>query len=107
MATLEIPTLTDGTLAYDQTVELEGVTYRFAFRFNVRRECWTFSIRGLDDTPILTGQVVSLSIPLNRRAVGGPPGRLFAISTAGDEPPGLLDLGGRVRLVYVESASAA
>jgi hypothetical protein len=107
MAIIEIPTLTDGTLAYDQVTTLEDVAYAFTFRWNVRRELWSFSIAALDGTPILTGQTVHLDIPLTRRAVGGPPGTLIAVSSAGDDPPALLDLGGRVRLTYIESTTTA
>lgn len=105
---LILDTLTDGLTAYDQRTELDGVTYLFTFRWNTRRERWTFSIDGLDGTPILTGQTVSLFIPLNRRAVGGPPGMLLAVPEDGStEPPGLLDLGARVRLYYLTAAELA
>jgi hypothetical protein len=101
-------TLTDGQTAYDQRTELDGVTYLFTFRWNARRERWTFSIDGLDGTPILTGQTVSLFVPLNRRAVGGPPGVMLAIpEDDSTEPPGLLDLGARVKLQYWTAAEVA
>lgn len=103
MAILEIPTLTDGTTAYDQRVELDGEEWLVSFRWNSRVDRWFFSIDGLDGVPRLTGAAVSLDIPLNRRAVSGPPGQFFAISESGDDPPGLLDLGGRVKLFYVEA----
>ncbi len=105
MAIVEIPTRTDGTLAYDQVTTLEDVAYQFTFRWNARRELWSFSIAALDGTPILTGQTVHLDIKLNRRAVAGPPGTLIAVSSVGDDPPALTDLGGRVRLTYVESTT--
>ncbi len=108
MATLEVQTLTDGTLTYDHRAIIEGVEYLLTFQWNARRERWAFSINGLDAAPILTGQTVSLGIPLNRRAVGGPPGVFIAVSTSDNlEPPALTELGGRVRLLYVEAADAA
>jgi hypothetical protein len=104
MAVLEIPTLTDGTPTYDIRTALDGVEYILTFAWNARRERWAFSINGLDGADILTGQTVSLGIPLGRRAVGGPPGVLMAISTSDDvETPSLTELGARVRLLYVEA----
>lgn len=104
MALIEIDTLTDGTAAYDERLELEGVEYILTFLWNVRRERWSFSITGLDGAAILTGATVSLGVPLNRRAVAGPPGLFVAVSLSeNDDPPGLTDLGGRVSLLYVES----
>ncbi len=97
-----VPTFTDGTEAYDQRTQLEGVEYLFEFRYNLRRELWTFTMRALDGTPLLTGQTVHVGIPLNRRAVGGPPGLLMAISETDDiNSPTLHELGGRVKLCYL------
>ncbi len=101
---IEIPTLTDGTTAYDQRVELDGEEWLLTFRWNPRIDRWFFSITGLDGVPRLTGAAVSLNIPLNRRAVSGPPGTFIALSESGDDPPGLLDLGGRVKVYYVEKS---
>lgn len=99
-----IDTLTDGTTAYDQRVELDGEEWLLSFRWNSRIDRWFFSIDGLDGVPRLTGAAVSLAVPLNRRSVNGPPGVFVATSESGDDPPGLLDLGGRVKLYYVEEA---
>jgi len=108
MSIRDIPTRTDGTLTYDERVELEGVEYLFTFAWNARRERWAFSIASLDGAPILTGQTVSLGVPLNRRAVGGPPGVFIAVSNTDDvEPPALTELGERVSLMYLEAADAA
>lgn len=99
-----IPTLSgaDAVEAYDQRTSLEGVEYLWAFRYNLRRELWSFSITALDGTPILTGQSVYVGLVLNRRAVGGPPGILMAISETDDiDPPGFAELGERVKLVYL------
>lgn len=105
---LLIPTLTDGTEAYDQRTQLEGVEYLLAFRYNLRRELWTISIRALDGRAILTGQSVHVGIVLNRRAVQGPPGVLLAISETGDlGSPQLHELGARVKLCYLTTAEVA
>lgn len=100
---IEIDTLTDGTTAYDQRTELDGVEYLLTFRWNDRRQRWAFSINGLDGSDILTGATVSLFIPLNRRAVAGPPGVFLALPESDTtDPPGLLELGARVKLLYLD-----
>lgn len=105
---LVLQTLTDSTEAYDQRTQLEGTEYLFRFRYNLRRELWTFSIEALDGTPILTGQTVVLGVPLNRRAVGGPPGVFIAIGeTDSLDPPMLEELGARVKLCYLTAAEVA
>ena len=104
---LIIPTLfaENSVEAYDQRTQLEGVEYLFAFRYNLRRELWSFSIQALDGTPILTGQSVQVGIILNRRAVGGPPGMFMAISETDDiDPPLFHELGARVKLCYLTAA---
>lgn len=107
---LVIPTFSGGDAveAYDQRTQLEGVEYLFAFRYNLRRELWTFSIQALDGRPILTGQTVHVGIPLNRRAVQGPPGVFLAISETGDlSSPTFHELGARVKLCYLTAAEVA
>jgi hypothetical protein len=100
-----IPTLRDGAEAYDQRTQLEGIEYLLAFRYNLRRELWTFSIQALDGRSILTGQTVHVGIPLNRRAVQGPPGVFIAVPETDDlTPPGLHELGERVKLCYLTAA---
>ncbi len=105
---LILPTLTDGIEAYDLRTQLEGSDYVLAFRYNLRRELWTFSIEAPDGTSILTGQSVNVGIVLNRRAVGGPPGVLIAVSETDDiSPPTLTELGERVKLCYLTADEVA
>lgn len=105
---LIIPTFTDGTEAYDQRSQLEGVEYLVQFRYNLRRELWSFSIQALDGTPILTGQTVHVGIVLNRRAVGGPPGILMALAETDElDSPTLYELGARVKLCYLTADEVA
>jgi hypothetical protein len=91
------------TPRYQIRTRLDGTDYVLDFRFNSRREVWVMSITGLDGARILTGQTIVCGVELMRRAISGPPGRLFALSgNAGDfEPPGLTELGSRVNLVYI------
>lgn len=117
---LEIPTLTDGTPHYSLRVQLEGVDYQFDFRFGERRGGWVFDLLTLDGVDVLRGQLVTCGRDFLRRcrAVAEcPPGNLWAYNT--EEPsasdggflaiPGLQDLGqgGRCRLYYTESTTAA
>jgi hypothetical protein len=102
-----IPTLTDGTQAYLQRSGLDGTDYLLSFLYNLRRDRWTFSIQDLGGSFLLTGQSVHLQIPLNRRAVGGPPGVLIALPEVGVvDPPGLHDLGESVKLFYISADDA-
>lgn len=103
-----VDTLTDGTTSYEQRTELDGEEWLLSFRWNARIDRWFMSISALDGTPVLTGACVSLNIPLNRRAVSGPPGAFVALSeTAQEDPPGLLELGARVKLYYISPDDAA
>lgn len=107
---LIIPTFfgADAVEAYDQRTQLEGVEYLLQFRYNLRRELWTFSILALDGTDILTGQTIHVGIALNRRAVGGPPGIFMALSETDDIASPMFDeLGLRVKLCYLSAAEVA
>lgn len=118
MATLEIPTRTDGTPHYTQRTALEGRDYLFTFRFGERRNAWVFDLATLDGVRIVSGQLVLCGLQdLLRRAhmPERPPGILWAMNLT-DPPeggalalPGLYDLGGpegRCRLYYSESTTA-
>lgn len=101
----QIPTQFDGTVAYRQRTRLgvgsEAQDWIFDFRWNARTETWHFSILDLESNPVLTGQAVVCNLNLLKRAVGGPGGFIFALSSDGGvEPPGLLELGDRVLLFY-------
>ncbi len=107
MTVTQLATLTDGTQAYLQRTELDGEEWLVSFLYNLRRDRWTFSLQALDGRYALTGQTVHLNIPLNRRAVQGPPGVLVALPEAGVvDPPGLHDLGASVKLYYLSADDA-
>lgn len=103
MTLREIPTLTDGTQVYEQRTRLDGVDYLFGFVWSARRERWTFSMQSLDGADIITGQTVVTRAALLNRAVAGPPGQIVAVpeNDSNNEPPGFLELGGRVKLIYI------
>lgn len=113
MSLLELQTRTDGTPHYEMRTKLDGVEYRFVFRFGERRLAWVFDLFSVaEDTEIISGQLVLMS-PQNllRRCTSPltPPGVLFGFALkAGEltgsalELPGLYELGpgGRCRLYY-------
>lgn len=105
MAVLEIPTRSD-IEAYSFTIDLEKVTYGFAFHFNARMGNWIFDILTSDGTPIYQGIPVYVNqLPLARFPNPLlPPGNLMFIDTSGaDLDPGEDDLGTRVLMIYIES----
>jgi hypothetical protein len=117
MAILELATINDGTPHYSMRTQLEGVDYQFTFRFGERRGAWVFDLATLDGVAILTGQLVTIELDLLRRAAmpERPPGQLWAFNLSQPTEgglralPGLYDLGpgGRCRLYYTESTTAA
>lgn len=112
MATVELPTLTDGTAHYSFRTRLDGEDYAFTFRFGERRQAWHFDMATLSGERLVTGQMVSPGKDLLKRVSTElkPPGTLYALnfSTASGQSvvdrPGLFDLGpgGRCLLLYTE-----
>lgn len=116
MAILELSTINDGTPHYVFRTQLEGTDYQFTFRFGERRGGWVFDMATLDGVDIVVGQLVIIGADLLRRAAmpEKPLGILWAwnVVTPDEgfrELPGLYDLGpgGRCRLFYTESTTAA
>lgn len=106
----DIPTQLDGTVAYRQRTRLgegsEAQDWVMDFLWNARTETWFMSILDLESTPVLTGQAVVCGLNLLARAVGGPGGQIFALSSDGGlEPPGLRELGDRVLLFYSDDGA--
>jgi hypothetical protein len=105
MATLVLP-CKPGENHYTFGVELDANTYQLEFRWNVRDASWYFSIYDAAGAPIAIGARVVIGFPLHFRNVSErmPPGIFDAVDTSGKgSPPGLLDLGGRVQLLYTEA----
>lgn len=104
MSLTAIPTLTDGTPCYRQRTRLDEQDWILDFVWNGRRGTWQLGILDLAGAQVLTGQAIVCGLPLLRRAVGGPPGQLWAVSADGTlEGPGLTELGGRVTLLYISA----
>ena len=99
-----------GVPNYDMSIVLDGATYVLEFLWNTRESSWYMHVKAQDETPIQCGIKVVPSWPLGARVadVRMPPGRFVAVDTSGkQQPPGLADLGDRVRLVYLELADFA
>ena len=103
MPDLVIPTLTDSeTLHYRQRTRLDDQDWFLTFLWNERCAVWTLTIDALDGSRVLTGQRIVVGLPLLGRAIGGPSGNLVALSETSDlSPPGLTELGARVRLWFL------
>lgn len=105
-----LPIRADGTPHYSFEVVLEGIAYKFEFRWNVRGEFWVFDIADGAGTVLVTGQRVVVDLPLLGRYKfeGLPTGSLFAVDTSGaGEDPTLDDFGNRVTLVYLTAEEMA
>ena len=91
---------------YGFTTELDGVSYGFEFRWNVRDAAWYMTVLTGEDEIIVTGVKVVVDLPLAVRCKDArmPPGRFLAYDTSGQQlNPGLTDLGERVQLSYLDS----
>lgn len=101
---LEMPCRTDA-LYYDFTAVLEGKAYQFTFRWNDRGAFWTMSIADGLGIPLISGRRVVVDWPLLFRFPfpALPPGEFFASDPTGRGDPAQAELGGRVKLYYVEA----
>lgn len=106
MAFYAVPTPTGQFPYWSVSTKLEGVELSLEYRWNDRAQYWTIDINLIDDTPLVTGQVLKPYKNLLARAEGeiSPPGALFVYQPGNPEPliPGLTDFGQSVILVYAE-----
>lgn len=94
--------------SFTERISLDGVPYRFRFRWNTRGEFWTMDIFSQDSTAIILGVKLVLDYELiaNFAWMGLPPGELWAVDTTGS----LLTIGrddlpdGTVQLQYTPEA---
>lgn len=106
MATVTIPTRTDGTQHYTFRTSLGGNVYRFEFFWNARDSSWSFVMSDGTGEPLVARKVV-LDTPMFSRFQDGrlPFGEMMAMDTSGqDVEPGLTDLGSRVLLTFTDGA---
>jgi hypothetical protein len=116
---IQIPTTTDGTPFYSFRTQLEGSDYELTFRYGERRGGWVFDLHTIEGEALLLGQLVTIGRDFLERVTNSnrPPGFLWALNVVEDaavagsrvELPGLFDLGegGRARMYYTESTTAA
>jgi hypothetical protein len=106
-----LPTLTDGTAVYTFQTSLDSVAFQLDLEWNDRELAWYLNLYDANLNPLVMGRKVVLGIPLLGRfqgIAGLPPGDLIAFDTSNtDNPPGLLDLGDRVVLLYFTKADLA
>lgn len=103
MTVFEIPIpQSDGTPFQFSTV-LDGVTYRFKFKFSWREQRWYFSFYDADRSPIFQELPCVVQYSLLSRVTDSrkPAGKLYLIDSSGaGSEPGQRELGERVKLYY-------
>ena len=92
-------------------VTLDGVEFVLRVRWNSRMQRWVLDLYDVAEAPLATNLVLNVGSGLlaafGRRA-DFPAGELLAFDTSGaGAEAGIDDLGGRVRLYYVEAAELA
>jgi len=107
---VELPITQEGPF-FGFGTELDGVTYRFAFRWNERISQWVLDLSDGDGALVVSGVKVVIDTPLFDRFRGRaavPPGEVIAVDTEnGGRDADLEDLGRRVRLYYLSSDELA
>ncbi len=100
---LEIPIDTDAP-HFTQTTALDGVDFRFEFRFNEREQRFYMDLRDVDDDPILVGVKLVADWDALRYLVDPrrPQGTIMIVDSQGEGRAARLgDLGRRIKLIYL------
>lgn len=99
-----IPTLTDGSPYYTQSIELNGVTFNLYFEWNEILGRWRMSVLDTNDTMLIAGMTLVTGVKLNFGFAANPdhPQGSFVVldSTSAFAPPGLYELGARCVLGF-------
>jgi hypothetical protein len=110
---LLIPTSVDLS-SYVQRTTMDGVDYLLRFQFNQRLGRWFVDVRDVEENPIAMGLPLVVNYEIGRWVVDERwlAGRLATLDqeAANDQEardPGLIDLGARVLLSYLEAAELA
>lgn len=110
MSALLIPTAPEGAF-FGLSVELDGKTYRFDFRWNPRCEQWIINVLDGGGGALVQGVRCVINVPLLQRfgpREDLPPGMLMFVDSSGAQlDAGLTDLGSRVQLFYLPVADLA
>lgn len=107
MATLVIPTRSDGVPHYTFSIELDEKTYELELLWVERSAAWYLSIADSDGVPLLSTRKLVLGAFITWRFKNPelPPGDFHLLDTSGQGlEAGLYDLGQRVLLFYTEGA---
>ena len=105
MAIVEIPVRSD-LPAYQFGIDLDGVNFKFSFRFNTRMGRWLWDILDTEENPILMGVplLVNLDLIGRYKIEELPLGSFICINETGtSNNPGRYDLGNNVKLLYEEA----
>lgn len=106
MKLLKIPTTANNNPSFIETIDLEGIYYKFKFSWNNRDTCWLLDIYDINDSLLLGGikLVVNYELISHHKVIGMPPGKLFLYDSSLTGEPCLFDdLGVRCLLLYVTS----
>jgi len=106
MAIIKIATRSDFP-SYSQRVELDGVIYNLAIRYNERMARWVLDIQDQEENDILIGAPMLTGIPLLQQYVKNdlPPGDFILLHRdASDINAEREDLGDSVNLFYFDES---
>lgn len=107
---VQLPIVQEGPF-FGFGTELDGVTYRFSFRWNDRLAQWVMDLADGDGNALVSGLRVVIDTPLLRRfrgRAGMPPGELIAVDTEDTlRDADLEDLGRRVAVFYLSGDEIA
>jgi hypothetical protein len=106
MSAIELPVNSDAP-HYDFSLMLEGRRFKIELRWNERSGAWFLSLYDAADELLAAGRRVVLGADLRGRARDArlPPGPIMAVDSSGrNQDAGRMDLGVRVKLVYLESS---
>ncbi len=106
MATVIIPTKTDGTQRYSMRVALGQISYRMELAFNTRDSSWSLILQDSSGAQLFARKL-TLGAPFFSRFQDArlPYGELSLLDTSKQNlEPGLTDLGNRVLLLFKDGA---
>ena len=107
---LRIPGPSDGYPSQSAQVLIDDAYYTVIWRWNDRDRAWYFALADADGERIVSGVRVVLGADLLSGVPTGlgPDGGIVVIDASGRvDEPGLLDLGNRVQVLYIQRATGA
>jgi hypothetical protein len=104
---LKIPTEANNNPSFIETIDLEGIYYKFKFSWNNRDTCWLLDIYNINGNVLIGGVklVVNYELISHHKVTGMPSGKLVLFDTSLTGDPCLFDdLGTRCVLYYLTSS---